>query len=127
MAWWVEPLEIKKDDQHTGRWRLTATSDEDGGGPYGCVTHDHSSPDEARACPDCQRFCDSITGIPTSPTERLMLQLSLNDPTMIKVHIESCISSLRDEDGRTKSRELALAVTKLQEATMWIDEHLRLS
>lgn len=50
-----------------------------------------------------------------------------NDPTIIKIHIQSCITSLRDEDGRTKSRELALAVTKLQEATMWIDEHLRIS
>lgn len=53
--------------------------------------------------------------------------LSVNDTTMIKIHIMSCITSLRDEDGKTKSRELALAVTKLQEATMWIDEHLRLS
>lgn len=53
--------------------------------------------------------------------------LGVNDPSMIKIHVQSCISSLRDEDGRTKSRELALAVTKLQEATMWIDEHLRLS
>lgn len=50
-----------------------------------------------------------------------------HDPTLVKIHIESCISSLRDEDCRCKSRELSLAVTKLQEATMWIDEHLRLS
>jgi hypothetical protein len=53
--------------------------------------------------------------------------LSVNDPTMIKIHIESCISSLRDEDGRCKSRELSLAVAKLQEAVMWIDEHQRVS
>lgn len=62
-----------------------------------------------------------------TPVERPAIQLSVNDPSMIKCHIDSCISSLRDEDGRAKSRELALAVTKLQEATMWIDEHLRLS
>jgi hypothetical protein len=49
------------------------------------------------------------------------------DPCLIKCHIDACISALRDEDGRAKSRELALAVVKLQEATMWIDEHLRLS
>lgn len=62
-----------------------------------------------------------------TPVERPAIQLSVNDPTMIKIHVQSCISSLRDEDGRTKTRELAIAVTKLQEATMWIDEHLRLS
>lgn len=51
----------------------------------------------------------------------------VNDPFVIKCHVQSCISLLRDEDSRTKTRELALAVTKLQEAVMWIDEHLRLS
>lgn len=53
--------------------------------------------------------------------------LGTTDPTMVKIHIQSCMSALRDEDGRAKSRELSIAVTKLQEATMWIDEHLRLS
>ena len=60
-------------------------------------------------------------------TDNPVFTLGVNDPSMIKIHVQACISSLRDEDGRTKSRELALAVTKLQEATMWIDEHLRLS
>ena len=62
-----------------------------------------------------------------TPVEQPAIELSVNDPTMIKCHINTCITSLRDEDGKTKTRELALAVTKLQEATMWIDEHLRLS
>lgn len=39
--------------------------------------------------------------------------------------IRAAIGELQDEDGRTKTRELALAVTKLQEATMWIEEHCR--
>lgn len=47
--------------------------------------------------------------------------------TGIKSQIRLCITAMRDEDGRTKSRELALAVTKLQEAVMWIDEHLRVN
>lgn len=47
------------------------------------------------------------------------------DPTLIKCHVNACISALRDEDGRSKTRELSLAVTKLQEAAMWIDEHQR--
>ncbi len=50
-----------------------------------------------------------------------------NDPTVVKMHIQSCISRLRDEDGRAKDRPLSIAVTKLEEACMWIDEHLRLS
>ena len=58
-----------------------------------------------------------------SPTSNL----SVNDPTMIKIHIQSCITSLRDEDGRAKDRPMSIAVTKLEEAVMWIDEHLRLS
>ena len=58
-----------------------------------------------------------------APTDRL----SVNDPTMIKIHIQSCIASLRDEDGRCKDRPLSIAVTKLEEAVMWIDEHQRLS
>lgn len=55
------------------------------------------------------------------------IELSVNDPVVIKCHIQSSITSLRDEDGRTKTRELAIAVTKLQEAVMWIDEHLMMS
>lgn len=62
-----------------------------------------------------------------TPSERPQVQPVDSDPTLVKCHLESCILALRDEDGRSKTRELSLAVTKLQEATMWIDEHLRLS
>lgn len=65
--------------------------------------------------------------MPTEAPERQPTIALTNDPTIIKIHLNACIASLRDEDGRTKSRELALVVTKLQEATFWIDEHLRLS
>lgn len=47
--------------------------------------------------------------------------------TIVKIHINACVAAMRDEDGRTKSRELSLAVTKLQEATFWIEEHQRLA
>lgn len=47
------------------------------------------------------------------------------DPAEIKMHVNACLTALKDEDGRIKTRELALAATKLQEATMWIDEHMR--
>lgn len=62
-----------------------------------------------------------------TPNSVTIPKLSTNDPTVIKCHIQSCIGSLRDEDGKTKTRELSLAVTKLQEAVMWIDEHQRLN
>lgn len=61
-----------------------------------------------------------------TPAAQNSIELT-EDPTIIKIHIQFCITNLRTKDGNTKSRELSLAVTKLQEATFWIDEHLRLS
>ena len=74
MAWFTEPLEINKDGQHTGRWRLTATSDEDGGGPYGDISHDHDSPDEAIECEYCQDFVAGITGFPSEKQRKAQLE-----------------------------------------------------
>lgn len=77
---------------------------------------------------EIQELCRmAVSAIPTSesPREQPKMELSVNDPTMVKIHIESCITALRDEDGRTKTRQLALAVTKLEEAVMWIDDHQR--
>lgn len=45
--------------------------------------------------------------------------------TNARIAINSAIKSLTDEDGRAKTRELSLAVTKLQEAGMWITAHCR--
>lgn len=54
MVWWIQPLEIAgADGEGTGRWRLTAKSDEGGGGPYGDTSHDHASAEEADACDQC--------------------------------------------------------------------------
>ena len=41
---------------------MTATSDEDGGGPFGDESHDHASPEEALACEQCDEYCSGITG-----------------------------------------------------------------
>lgn len=63
MAWWIKPKEVAgADGTGTGRWRLTATSDEDGGGPFGDVSHDHGSPQEAEACEACDEYTSQITG-----------------------------------------------------------------
>jgi hypothetical protein len=77
---------------------------------------------------EIQALCRmAVAAIPETiqPSERRTMELSVNDPTMVKIHIESCITALRDEDGRTKTRQLALAVTKLEEAVFWIDDHQR--
>jgi len=60
----------------------------------------------------------------SQPVESIPLS---DDCSVVKIHLHECMDALKDDSGRPKSRELALAVTKLQEATMWIDEHLRLA
>ncbi len=66
MAWFIQPNQIAdKDGNGTGRWRMTATSDEDGGGPYGDVTHDHGSAEEAMECDLCDEYTSKVSGFPT--------------------------------------------------------------
>ena len=64
MAWIVQPLEVAgADGRPSGRWRLTATSDEGGGGPWGDNSHEpHASAAEAVACLDCRAYCNRVTG-----------------------------------------------------------------
>jgi hypothetical protein len=62
MAWWIEVLELAdKDKKPMGRYRKTATSDEDGGGPYGlceCKGADgspgHATREDADRCPEAR-------------------------------------------------------------------------
>lgn len=64
--WTVQALEIANDlGRATGRWRLTACSDEDGGGPFGDTSHDHGTSAEAEACDRCDAYVSSVTGFPT--------------------------------------------------------------
>lgn len=75
MAWWVQPLEIANENgTGTGRWRLTAKSDEDGGGPFGDTSHDHATAAEAQACERCDDFVSGITGFPSKRREAQMLE-----------------------------------------------------
>lgn len=71
--WWIQPQEIA--DEHgtaTGRWRMTARSDEGGGGPYGDTSHDHASAEEAEACDRCDEYVSRASGFPSKKwqTER---------------------------------------------------------
>lgn len=54
MVWWIKVLEIAVSGVGIGKYRLTATSDEDGGGPYGLCEHEHDTPEEARNCPEAR-------------------------------------------------------------------------
>jgi len=64
MAWWIQPREIADaHGQTTGRWRMTAKSDEGGGGPYGDTSHDHSSAEEAQQCDACDEYTSQCAGM----------------------------------------------------------------
>lgn len=66
MTWFIEPLEIA--DSHgngTGRFRMTAWSDEGGGGPIGDLSHDHANKEEALECERCDDYCSRIAGFPS--------------------------------------------------------------
>jgi hypothetical protein len=63
MAWWIMARELADDHgKPTGRYRKTAKSDEDGGGPYGlceCTGPDgepgHATLEEADKCLEAKR------------------------------------------------------------------------
>ena len=63
--WFTEVLELATDGKHTGRFRLTATSDEDGGGPWGDLSHSHGSIEEAEKCEACDEYVSRVTGFPS--------------------------------------------------------------
>jgi hypothetical protein len=61
--WWIQPQEIA--DEHgksTGRWRMTARSDEGGGGPFGNTSHDHATAEEAEKCDACDEYTARCSG-----------------------------------------------------------------
>lgn len=72
MAWIIEPLQIAENNRPTGKWRLTATSDEDGGGPYGDPKHHHNSSDECLDCDVCDEYVSRVSGF---PSKRKLLEL----------------------------------------------------
>lgn len=67
MAWLVQAQEIARLDnpnKGSGKFRMTATSDEDGGGPYGNSCH-HDSAEEAQMCEACDEYISRISGFPS--------------------------------------------------------------
>ena len=50
------------------------------------------------------------------------------DLSAVKILAAICVGRIKDHGaGKPASRALSLAITKLEEATFWIDEHQRLS
>ena len=69
MGWIYKTLEIMRQNGegeliHTRRWRMTAEPDihEAAIAPYGDLSHDHGSAEEAAACDRCDEFMASLTG-----------------------------------------------------------------
>lgn len=62
----------------------------------------------------------------TPETHQTVLEL-VDDSTVLRIVVEDIITILRNKDGRTSSRERALAVVKLQEAAFWLSEDVRVS
>jgi hypothetical protein len=69
MPWKITPLEIlninaEGEAVNSGRWRMTAEPDihEAAIAPYGDLSHDHGSIEEASACEKCDEFIASLTG-----------------------------------------------------------------
>lgn len=65
MVWFTQPQEIAKNGVGTGRWRMTARSDEGGGGPFGDASHDHATAEEAEACDACDEYVSRVSGFPS--------------------------------------------------------------
>lgn len=64
--WWIQPNELAgPNGERTGRYRMTATSDEGGGGPFGDTSHDHASAEEAQQCERCDEYCSRMAGMPS--------------------------------------------------------------
>jgi hypothetical protein len=62
--WWIQPKEIAdRDGNPTGRWRMTASSDEGGGRNRGDTSHDHATAEEAEACDRCDEYVSSVSGM----------------------------------------------------------------
>ena len=66
MAWIVTARQIVgPNGEASGRYKMTALSDEDGGGPYGDPSHDHPNAEEAQVCDRCDDYISRITGFPS--------------------------------------------------------------
>lgn len=127
MAWFIQPLEIAgPDGKGTGKWRLTATSDEDGGGPFGLNTdeHEHASPVAARGCPECRDYCDRIAGFYHPENERKRGAELIVAERWRQVEVEGWTKSHDDGHDLGEMLEAAVAYTRAAQAIYLGDRRL---
>ena len=106
MAWLVQPQQLASPDgSASGKWRMTATSDEDGGGPFGDPACLHASAEEAESCEACDDFTAMITGFP--PRKRTQPQ---PDPLRTRLkRIEEAARLICDDDGGHPAMSVRIA------------------
>lgn len=69
--WLIQPMKIAgTNGEWNGKWRMTATSDDGGGGPYGDTSHDHASMEEAQQCGACDEYTAQVSGMPSKKAMR---------------------------------------------------------
>lgn len=121
--WIVQPLQLAKDNQPSGKWRLTCVSDEDSSGHVRpCCQHEHDSPEEASQCIEARRQADRITGMGATalrvryPQEMAPAEVENWTSVWLKVadgwHHYAMFSDVVDADAEVAriSHELATAI-----------------
>ena len=68
MAWIIRPQQL----QSNRKWRMTATSDEDGGGPWGNPECFHDTAEQAEACDACDEYVSQWSGFPSRKKQAAM-------------------------------------------------------
>lgn len=64
--WITQVLELADaQGKPTGKYRMTARSDEGGGGPFGCHECFHDTREAACECEKCDEFVAGVTGFPS--------------------------------------------------------------
>lgn len=75
MTWFIQPMEIAEEGKASGKWRMTAFSDEGGGGPFGNLNCFHASLEEAKQCELCDEFVSRASGFPSRKENREALEI----------------------------------------------------
>ena len=60
--------------------------------------------------------------VPNGPSSNTTFEIKTADPMALRFVIGEIVKNLLGSEKKAKSREFALAVTKLQEASFWLAE-----
>lgn len=117
-----EPLEITQDGKPTGKWRLTRRTDDPATEPVGLCDHEHDTPEEAAKCPVAlQARNKAFGGDPLRREYRALTRVEQGQIQDIKAAAEALHNALA---VLGPSREISLALTRVEEAVMWGTKHV---